>query len=97
MLDSTFECSPLEGFEPGDKIRAEVAFDQVDLLDHVEEGETGGNVHFILYKGDHYHLQILTDCGEYLYVDTQDIWDKEDLVGVHIPPEAFTITRRNDD
>ena len=97
VLDSTFECSPLEGFEPGDKIRAEVAFDQVDLLDHVEEGETGGNVHFILYKGDHYHLQILTDCGEYLYVDTQDIWDKEDLVGVHIPPEAFTITRRNDD
>jgi spermidine/putrescine transport system ATP-binding protein len=97
LMDATFECASLEGFQPGDKIRAEFAFDQVDLLDHVEEGTTGGNVHFILYKGDHYHLQILTDSGEYIYVDTQDIWDKEDLVGVNIPPAAFTITRRNED
>ena len=74
-----------------------MAFDQVELLDHQEEGVVGGNVHFILYKGDHYHLQILTDCGEYLYVDTQDIWDKEDLVGVSIPAAAFKITRRDDD
>ena len=96
LMDATFECASLEGFQPGDKIRAEFAFDQVDLLDHVEEGTTGGNVHFILYKGDHYHLQILTDSGEYIYVDTQDIWDKEDLVGVNIPPAAFTITRRDE-
>ena len=96
LMDATFECAPLEGFQPGDKIRASFAFDQVDLLDHAEEGATGGNVHFILYKGDHYHLQILTDSGEYIYVDTQDIWDKEDLVGVNIPPAAFTITRRDE-
>ena len=93
VLDAEFECPVPEGFAPGDKIRAEVAFDQVELLDHQEEGVVGGNVHFILYKGDHYHLQILTDCGEYLYVDTQDIWDKEDLVGVAIAPSAFKLTK----
>ncbi|MBR1576528.1 MAG: ABC transporter ATP-binding protein [Bacteroidales bacterium] len=97
VLDGTFECAPLEGFASGDKITAEVAFDQVDLLDHQEEGVVAGSVHFILYKGDHYHLQVLTESGEYLYVDTQDIWDKEDLVGVNIPPAAFKILRGHDD
>ena len=97
ILDAEFECPVPEGFQAGDKIKVEFAFGAVDLLDHQEEGVVGGNVHFILYKGDHYHLTILTDSGEYLYVDTQDIWDKEDLVGVNIAPEAFKITRLNED
>ena len=97
VAGGVFECPVPEGLSAGDRIRVEFAFDAVDLLDHQEEGVVGGNVHFILYKGDHYHLTILTDSGEHLYVDTQDIWDKEDLVGVNIAPSAFKITRLNED
>ena len=96
ILDAEFECPVPEGLAAGDKVRVEIPFDKIELLDHQEEGVVGGNVHFILYKGDHYHLTILTDSREKLYVDTQDVWDKEDLVGVSIAPSAFIITRSND-
>ena len=86
MLGGEFEVEP-HGLEAGAEIKAEVAFDAVELLDHQEEGMICGEVHFILYKGDHYHLTILTEDGYHIFVDTQDIWDKGDLVGVNIAPK----------
>ena len=61
-------------------------------MDHEEEGTASGEVWFILYKGDHYHLTVKTESGEFVYVDTQDIWDKGDLVGIRILPEDITVT-----
>lgn len=29
---------------------------------------------FILYKGDHYHLTVLSDWEEDVFVDTNDVW-----------------------
>ena len=78
-----------------DEVLAEVAFDKVDLLDNQEDGKLGGEVHFLLYKGDHYHLTILTDDGDHLWVDTDDIWDKGDLVGIDILPSDIKIKRKN--
>ena len=96
ILDAEFECLPQEGLEAGTKVTVEVGFDKVDLLDHQEEGATGGEVSFLLYKGNHYHLTILTDSGEHLWVDTNDIWDKGDLVGINILPADLKITRKDD-
>ena len=96
LLGGTFECLPQEGLSAGDAVTAEVDFDKVDLLDHQEEGVLAGEVHFLLYKGDHYHLTILTEDGDHLWVDTDDIWDKGDLVGVDIAPKDLKITRRNE-
>ena len=55
-----------------------------------------GDVHFIIYKGDHYHLTILTDNGDHIWVDTTDIWDKGDLVGINIAPADIKIVKRNE-
>ena len=96
ILNAEFECLPQEGLEAGTKVTVEVDFDKVDLLDHQEEGATGGEVSFLLYKGNHYHLTILTDSGEHLWVDTDDIWDKGDLVGINILPADLKITRKDD-
>ena len=96
MLGEEFECSPIEGAVEGTKGKASVAFNKVDLLDHEDEGITSGEVWFILYKGDHYHLTVKTDSGEYVYVDTNDIWDKGDLVGINILPEDI-IVRMDDE
>jgi spermidine/putrescine ABC transporter ATP-binding subunit len=84
MLGETFECEEVESIEPGSDVKAKVDFGEIDLLDHADEGVTGGTVYMILYKGDHYHLTILTDSGEFVYVDTNDTWDKGDIVGINI-------------
>ena len=72
----------------------EVAFKAVDLRDHSEEGAVAGEVKFILYKGNHYHLQIRTETGYDLYVDTDDIWDKGDQVGIRILPKDIKAVKK---
>ena len=95
FLGGEFECST-EGFEEGDAVLATVAFDKVDLLDDLEEGVLDGDVHFILYKGDHYHLTIKVGDEGFLYVDTNDIWDKGDLVAINIAATDIKLSKKND-
>ncbi len=96
FLGETFECMPVEGFAEGEKVKVEVEFSAVDLIDHPEEGMLSGLVHFLLYKGDHYHLTILTDDGDHIWVDTNDIWDKGDLVGINIAPKDIKIIKADE-
>ena len=92
FLGGDFKCDA-SAYSSGDKVKVEVPFDKVDLLDNEEEGESYGNVIFILYKGDHYHLTIATPEGEKVWVDTNDIWDKNDQVGIHILPEDIHLRK----
>ena len=75
---------------------ARIAFGKVDLLDHEDEAVTTGNVDFILYKGNHYHLTIKTESGEKIWVDTNDVWDKNDFVGIRIAPKDIQIVKADD-
>jgi spermidine/putrescine transport system ATP-binding protein len=96
MLGEEFECTPITGPSTGSGTgKAHIQFSKVDLWDHEEDGVTTGEVWFILYKGDHYHLTVKTDSGEYLYVDTDDIWDKGDLVAISIQPEDIIVETGN--
>ncbi len=67
-----------------ESVEVYVPCDKVELTDNEEDGIFTGNVAFILYKGNHYHLTVDTDWGEKLYVDTQDQWDLGDHVGIKI-------------
>ncbi len=93
FLYNDFECETLTGYEAGDKVQVEVQFSKVELIDHPEDGMLSGLVHFLLYKGDHYHLTIVTDDGEHIWVDTNDVWDKGDLVGINIAPKDIKIIK----
>ena len=93
FLDTEFECKT-EGFEVGDTVNASVRFGKVDLLDHDEEADLTGNVVFILYMGDHYHLTVKTESGENIWVDTNDIWDKGDYVGIRILPKDIKLSKQ---
>ena len=96
MLGEEFECAHITGPSTGSGTgKAHIQFSKVDLWDHEEDGVTTGEVWFILYKGDHYHLTVKTDSGEYLYVDTDDIWDKGDLVAISIQPEDIIVETGN--
>lgn len=90
MLGTEFECRK-HSFPEYSEVIAEVAFDKVDLQDYQEEGQINAEVDFIIYKGDHYHLTVLSDNGDSIYVDTHDVWDKGDLVGVKIAPEDIKL------
>ena len=95
FIGAEWEVQPkqIEGLEPGEKVQVKVPFRSIDLQDYEEEGKLSGEVHFILYKGNHYHLTIRTDEGYDLYVNTIDVWDDGDRVGVVIPPSAISIQK----
>jgi spermidine/putrescine transport system ATP-binding protein len=96
FLGEEWECEPQTTFAAGDKVKVEVDFSKVELIDHPEEGVISGEVYFLLYKGDHYHLTIRTDDRDYVWVDTNDIWDKGDLVGINIAPKDIKILKRDE-
>jgi len=94
---SEWECAvPSELAAAGENVKVEIPFDGIELLDHQEDGAIPGEIQFLLYKGDHYHLTVLTDSGEFIWVDTQDIWDKGDLVGVNIAPSSIKVIMADD-
>ena len=85
FLGCRFECLPLKNCPAeGTKAQVAVGFDRVVLLDN-------GEVKFILYKGDHYHLTVLSDWEEDVFVDTNDVWDDGDRVGISIPADAIRV------
>ncbi len=93
FLGCTFECLPVVDIEPGTKVKVQVDFKDIILQDNEEDGTLTGDVRFILYKGDHYHLTVSSDWGEDIFVDTNDIWDNGDHVGISIFPESIKITQ----
>ena len=96
FFDQEFQCEPQTTYAPGEKVQVEVKFDKVELIDHPDDGMLSGTVYFLLYKGDHYHLTIITDDGDHIWVDTNDVWDKGDLVGINIAPKDIKIIKKND-
>ena len=92
FLGYRFECLPLKNCPAeGTKAQVAVGFDRVVLLDNEEDGMLTGEVKFILYKGDHYHLTVLSDWEEDVFVDTNDVWDDGDRVGISIPADAIRV------
>ena len=96
FLGEEWECLPQTGLEAGQKVKVEVKFSKVDLIDHPEDGKLEGEVSFLLYKGNHYHLTVTTDRREHIWVDTNDIWDKGDLVGINIVPKDIKISKADE-
>ena len=96
FLGEEWECLPQTGLEAGQKVKVEVNFSKVDLIDHPEDGKLEGEVSFLLYKGNHYHLTVTTDHREHIWVDTNDVWDKGDLVGINIAPKDIKISKADE-
>ena len=92
FLGQSFECPQNQTFHHGEKVLVNIDFHKIILQDNEEDGMLSGDVTFILYKCDHYHLTVLSDWGENIFVNTQDVWDDGDRVGITIPPEAIQIS-----
>jgi spermidine/putrescine transport system ATP-binding protein len=93
MLGAEFECED-KGLEKGDKVKVEFDFDKVELTDNPEDGTTEAQINFILYKGNHYHITLKGTSGEKIYVNTNDVWEDYDDVGLNIKPCDLRITKQ---
>ena len=93
FLGCEFECKPQKGIQAGDAVKVEIDFNHVILEDNEEDGKLTGEVKFILYKGNHYHLTVFTDWDEDIFVDTNDVWDDGDRVGITIAPEHIRLNK----
>ena len=94
FLGCEFECTPVDMSDTSkdrEHVQVEVDFHKVVLQDDEEDGTLTGEVKFILYKGNHYHLTVLSDWDENVFVDTNDVWDDGDRVGITIRPEDIRI------
>ncbi len=91
FLGVTFECNEVANIAPGSKVEVQVDFNKVILQDNEEDGTLTGEVKFILYKGDHYHLTVWSDWDENVFVDTNDVWDDGDRVGITVPPDGIRV------
>lgn len=93
FLGCSFECPPVDmsRVKDAEAMKVEVDFDQIVLQDNEEDGMLTGEVKFILYKGNHYHLTVFSDWDENVFVDTNDVWDDGDRVGITIPKEAIRV------
>ena len=93
ILGTELVCNEQPNVEGGEAVVVEVDFDKIELMDNKEDGMLVGDVRFILYKGDHYHLTVRTESGDNIYVDTHDVWDDRDIVGVKIQSDDMRIKR----
>ena len=93
ILGTQLVCNEQPNVEGGEAVIVEVDFDKIELMDNKEDGMLVGDVRFILYKGDHYHLTVRTESGDNIYVDTHDVWDDRDIVGVKIQSDDMRIKR----
>ena len=91
FLGCSFECRPQHEIPAGSPVTVQMPFDGIILQDDENDGTLTGDVRFILYKGNHYHLTVASDWQEDIFVDTHDVWDNSDHVGITIPRESITI------
>ena len=94
ILGEQFECQEVADIESGAAVDVAFDFSAVELTDDPDDGVSWGTIRFILYKGDRYHLTVRTDEGESIYVDTHDVWEDLDEVGIKIAPSALRVVRR---
>lgn len=91
FLGGTFECPNITDVEVGKEVIVEIEFADVILMDNEEDGAISGEVSFILYKGNHYHLTIALDNGATIFANTTDVWDDGDRVGVVVRPQSVRV------
>lgn len=93
MLGATFQTQP-HGQAKGSKVRVSFDFDKVDLTDNPLDGQAQGQIRSILYKGNHYFIGVKCKDEQYIHLDTNDVWEDWDNVGIRLKPEDIVVENR---
>jgi len=91
FLGGTFEVTGPLTQAPGSHVRVSIAFDKVELNDNPVDGTIAGQIRSILFKGNHYFIGVKASTGAYLYLNTSDVWEDQDEVGITVAPTDIRI------
>lgn len=91
MLGEHFMCQK-HGFLADETVTAKFGFN-IEITDDPADGMVKGTITFILYKGDHYQLAITTENGQKIFINTTDVWEDYDEVGIKILPEQIELSK----
>ncbi len=75
----------------GKKVKVIVPLDAIDMRDDLDEGEGQAEVVSLLYRGNHYEVELITEDGYPLYANSVYPWDDGDQVGIAFHPEMITL------
>ncbi|MFA5422001.1 MAG: ATP-binding cassette domain-containing protein [Bacilli bacterium] len=78
------------------EVVAEIQLGDIELSDDIEQGQTTGTVISSLYAGDHYQYTVRTDEEEDYVVDTQDVFNVNDVVSVRVAPANIRLRIKGD-
>ena len=79
------------------EVNVEVEFKDIEISDNADEGGAQGHIVSIIYKGDHYQVIVRTEENEEDFVlDTEDLWNENDYVGVKIAPDKIRMTLKQE-
>jgi spermidine/putrescine transport system ATP-binding protein len=91
IFGTDVECGQAANFSPGQEVKVLTGFDEVILFDDPGDGLFPGVISFILFKGDHFHLTVTTPNYGNVYVNTTDVWDDGDRIGLGFAPGSLKI------
>ena len=75
----------------GKDVVATIEYKDIVMFDHDTEGLFAADVISILFKGDHYLLEVKTDNNDQFYVRTNENWDDGDRVGLDLPKDKIKL------
>ena len=76
----------------GTAFLAAIRPEEIEMTDVAEDGLVTGHISDLIYKGDHYSYVIHTKDGEDFFVDSPDLWNMNDYIGLIMPVEKMTFT-----
>ncbi len=68
----------------------------IEISDNQEEGNINGEIIEMVYKGDHYQVVVRTEDGDDFVLDTEWMWNENDIVSIKINPSKISLTLKGD-
>ena len=68
----------------------------IEISDDQEAGNITGQIVSMIYRGDHYQVIVRTEDGDDFVLDTEWMWNENDLVSIKINPDKIKLTLKGD-
>ena len=68
----------------------------IEISDDQEAGNITGQIISMIYRGDHYQVIVRTEDGDDFVLDTEWMWNENDLVSIKINPDNIKLTLKGD-
>lgn len=78
------------------EVVAEIQLGDIELSDDIEQGQTTGTVVSTLYIGDHYQYTVRTEEEEDFVVDTQYVFNENDVVSINVAADKIHLRIKGD-